>query len=147
MLFYGGKEGNLHIISTFQLDAKVRQCPRILEDNFLLKKLNVDDMVAFDAMNHAKFLLAPGKNLLKSNLIAIVSTYCKTFIFVISLLFKSQKISKLFLCYLSTCFYFQFWTGVFYAFYISLMLSLSLLRCTQTFSGLKLSTQGTFKRV
>ena len=108
MLFYGGKEGNLHIISTFQLDAKVRQCPRILESNFLLKKLNVDDIVAFDAMNHAKFLLAPGKNLLKSNLIAIVSTYCQTFIFVISLLFKSQEISKLFLSYLSTCFYFQF---------------------------------------
>ena len=56
--FCSGKEGNLHIVSTFPLDAKVRQCARILEDNFLLGKLCAGDMVALDAMYHAKFLIA-----------------------------------------------------------------------------------------
>ena len=37
-LFRGGKEGNLYIVSTFWLDAKVRQCARIPEDNFLFSK-------------------------------------------------------------------------------------------------------------
>ena len=57
-LFCGGKEGNLHIVLTFWLDAKVRQCARILEDNFLFGKLSAGDMVALDAMYHAKCLIA-----------------------------------------------------------------------------------------
>ena len=57
-LFCSGKEGNLHIVSTFRLDTKVQQCARTLEDNFLFGKLNSGDMVALDAMYHAKCLIA-----------------------------------------------------------------------------------------
>ena len=55
---YGGKEGNLHLVLMFRLDAKLRQCTRILENNFLLGKLSAGDMVALDAMYHAKCLIA-----------------------------------------------------------------------------------------
>ena len=37
---------------------KVRQCARILEDTFLLGKRSGGDMVALDAMYHAKCLIA-----------------------------------------------------------------------------------------
>ena len=54
--FCSGKAGNLHIVSTFLLDAKIRQCARILKANFLLGKLGAGDMVVLDAMYHAKGL-------------------------------------------------------------------------------------------
>ena len=40
------------------MDAKVRQCARILEDNFLLGKLSAGDMVALDAIYLAKCLVS-----------------------------------------------------------------------------------------
>ena len=48
----GGKEGNLKVWA-FWLDAKIRQCASILEDNFLR-----GNMVALDAIYHVKWLIA-----------------------------------------------------------------------------------------
>ena len=56
--FCSGEVGNLHIVSTFRLVAKIRQCARILKANFLLGKLSAGDMVVLDAMYHAKGLIA-----------------------------------------------------------------------------------------
>ena len=56
--FCGGKEGNLHIVLTFRLDAKVQHCARILGDNFLLGKFSAGDLLALDAMYHTKCLVA-----------------------------------------------------------------------------------------
>ena len=40
------------------LNEKIRQCARILEDNFLIGELSAGDMVILDAMYHAKCLIA-----------------------------------------------------------------------------------------
>lgn len=47
LFFCGGKEGNLHIVSTIWLDTKLQHCARILEDSFLLGKLSAGDMVVY----------------------------------------------------------------------------------------------------
>ena len=39
------------------MDARARQCARILEDSFLLGKLSAGDMVTLDAMYHVKCLI------------------------------------------------------------------------------------------
>ena len=42
--------GDLHRVLTFELERMVKQCATILEDNILLGKLSVGDMIARDAM-------------------------------------------------------------------------------------------------
>ena len=40
------------------MNEKIRQCSRILEDNFLIGELSAGDMVIMDALYHAKCLIA-----------------------------------------------------------------------------------------
>ena len=48
----------LHRASTFRLDARVRKCSLILQDERLIAKLSAGDMVAQDALYHARCLAA-----------------------------------------------------------------------------------------
>lgn len=48
--------GKLHRVSTFKVDANVRECAALLNDSKLLGKLSAGDMMAFDAMYHSKCL-------------------------------------------------------------------------------------------
>ena len=57
-LFCEKSEGSLHRASSFRLDRRVRKCALILEDAMLLGKLSAGDMIAMDAMYHAKCLAA-----------------------------------------------------------------------------------------
>ncbi len=57
-LFCNKSEGSLHRASSSRLDRRVRKCALILEDALLLGKLSAGDMIAIDAMYHAKCLTA-----------------------------------------------------------------------------------------
>ena len=63
MCFFCGEEGGsgtngLHELTTFQVDQCVRKCTKLTRDSFLLAKLSLGDMVAFEAKYHTKCLLA-----------------------------------------------------------------------------------------
>ena len=60
--FCGQSNGVLHRASTFKVDKKVRQCAIILEDNVLLSKLSMGDMIAQDSVYHSKCLLTLYRN-------------------------------------------------------------------------------------
>ena len=49
-IFCDSTEGELHKVSTFPLEKKVRPCATVLNDHILLGKLSVGDMMAQDAM-------------------------------------------------------------------------------------------------
>lgn len=49
--------GELHRVLTFKLERKVKQSAIILDDNLLLGKLGLGDMIARDAMYHTNCLL------------------------------------------------------------------------------------------
>ncbi|KAJ8872245.1 hypothetical protein PR048_025847 [Dryococelus australis] len=51
-----GREG-LHEASTFELDARVRTCTRLVEDNDLLDRQSAGDMVALEAKYHTTYLV------------------------------------------------------------------------------------------
>lgn len=48
--------GELHKVSTFKVDANVRECAALLNDSKLLGKLSTGDMMALDAMYHRRCL-------------------------------------------------------------------------------------------
>ena len=50
---------SLHKASTFRLDARVRNCVLDLQDDLLMAKLSVWDLVAQDAQYHARCLPSP----------------------------------------------------------------------------------------
>ena len=60
--FCGQSNGVLHRASPFKVDKKVRQCTIILEDNVLLSKLSMGDMIAQDSVYHSKCLLTLYRN-------------------------------------------------------------------------------------
>lgn len=49
---------DLHVVSTFEVDRKVRNCAHLLNDGKLLAKLSAGDMVAIDAKYHTKCLVS-----------------------------------------------------------------------------------------
>ena len=57
-IFCDSTEGELHEVSTFPLEKKVRRCATVLNDHILLGKLSVGDMMAQDAMYHMNCILA-----------------------------------------------------------------------------------------
>jgi len=46
----------LHAVTTFDLDARVKECAAVLGDNHLLAKLAVGDMIALEAKYHSHCL-------------------------------------------------------------------------------------------
>ena len=56
--FCGRTEGDLHLVSTFQLDKNVRRCATELNDSVLLAKLSAGDMISQDAVYHKKCLVS-----------------------------------------------------------------------------------------
>ena len=57
-IFCDSTEGELHEVSTFSLEKKVRRCATVLNDHILLGKLSVGDMMAQDAMYRTNCILA-----------------------------------------------------------------------------------------
>ena len=53
---YSTRNNPLHIVSTFGLDARVRKCAMVLQDEMLLAKLSTGDLVALEAKYHAPCL-------------------------------------------------------------------------------------------
>ena len=56
-IFCDFTEGELHKVSTFPLEKKVRQCATVLNDHILLGKLSIGDMMSQDAMYHTNCIL------------------------------------------------------------------------------------------
>ena len=54
--FFCDKAGDLHAVTTLEVDQKVRECVLQLKDNRLIAKLSAGDLIAIDAMYHAKCL-------------------------------------------------------------------------------------------
>ena len=57
-IFRDSTEGELHKVSTFSLEKKVRRCATVLNDHILLGKLSVGDMMAQAGMYHTYCILA-----------------------------------------------------------------------------------------
>jgi hypothetical protein len=53
-----GEKDRLRQVKTFSVDARVRQCPAVLQDFSTLAKLSKDDMIAVEAHYHARCLVS-----------------------------------------------------------------------------------------
>ncbi|KAK2551127.1 hypothetical protein P5673_028053 [Acropora cervicornis] len=58
---YSTPNNPLHNVSTFGLDARVRKCAMVLQDEMLLAKLSAGDLVALEAKYHAPCLASLNK--------------------------------------------------------------------------------------
>ena len=55
--FCSGATGTLHQASTFNVDARVRECAHQLQDEVLIAKLSAGDLICQEAVYHAKCLV------------------------------------------------------------------------------------------
>ena len=55
--FYGDVSDDLHDVSTFMIDKRVRECALELQDTVLLAKLSVGDLISQEAKYHAICLI------------------------------------------------------------------------------------------
>ena len=63
---YSTRNNPLHNVSTFGLDARVRKCAMVLQDEKLSAKLSAGDLVALEAKYHAPCLASLYKKLRES---------------------------------------------------------------------------------
>ena len=57
-LFCNEYSGDLHEVTTFRLDSRVRQCALQLQDTVLLAKLSAGDLISQESVYHGKCLVA-----------------------------------------------------------------------------------------
>lgn len=58
MFFFCGETGDVHDVTTFALDSRVRNCACLLQNSRLLAKLGGGDMIAMEAKYHSTCLVS-----------------------------------------------------------------------------------------